>query len=127
MSKDFSQHSGPLFGVAVDQGSGLGQAIKDARGAQAQDSDLLDFKRIVVETLSPQASTVLVDAHYGRELLPHFNSQCMKMLAFEADVYKISDEDRITALPDNLTVPDFPALGVGILKFFLYLGNSAPA
>ena len=80
-----------------------------------------------METLSPDASTVLVDAHYGRELLPHYDPQCMKMLAFEADVYKISDEDRITALPDNLTVPDFPALEAGILKFFLYFGPNDAA
>ena len=127
MSKDFLKRSGPVFGVAVDQGSGLGEAIREARGAQAEESDLLDFKRIVVETLSPDASTVLVDAHYGRELLPHFDPQCVKMLAFEADVYKISDEERITALPDNFTVPDYPALGADILKFFLYYGPNDSA
>lgn len=127
MSKEILERNSKVFGVAVDQGSGLGEAIATARGAQAKDSDLLDFKRIVVETLSPDASTVLVDAHYGGELLPHYDSQCMKMLAFEADVYKISDEDRITALPDNLEVPDFPALGAGILKFFLYYGPNDPA
>lgn len=127
MSKEILERGGKVFGVAVDQGSGLGKAIKDLRGAQAKDSDLLDFKRIVVETLSPDASTVLVDAHYGRELLPHYDAQCMKMLAYEADVYKISDEDRITALPDNLTVSDYPALDTGILKFFLYYGPNDAA
>lgn len=127
MSKSFFNNTSPVFGVAVDQGSGLGAALKKARGGQAQDNDLLTFKRIVVETLSEEATTVLVDAHYGRELLPHFHVQCSAMLAFEADVYRISDEDRMTALPDNLKVSDYPDLNVATLKFFLYYGPNDPA
>jgi len=118
---------GPVHGVAVDQGSGLEAAIKEARGAASRDDDLLTFKRIVVETLSPDATTLLVDATYGRDLLGSYANGCTKMLAFEADVYQISDVDRITALPENLKVSDFPQLGAKILKFFLYYGPNDPA
>ena len=41
-------------------------------------------------------------------------------MAFEADVYHISDEDRITKLPDNIKVSDFSRLGYKVLKFFMY-------
>ncbi|MEP2892752.1 tagatose 1,6-diphosphate aldolase [Tateyamaria sp.] len=118
---------GPVFGVAVDQGSGLEAALREGRGAQARDDDLFTFKRIVVETLSPYASTMLVDAALGRELLPSYDATCTKMLAYEADVYHIVDEDRITKLPDNLKVSDYPGLNVPILKFFLYYGPNDPA
>ena len=118
---------GPVFGVAVDQGSGLEAALREGRGAEACDDDLLTFKRIVVETLSPDASTVLVDAALGRVLLPAYDPACVKMLAYEADVYHIADEDRITKLPEDLTVSDFPGLGVPVLKFFLYYGPNDPA
>ena len=117
---------GPIYGVAVDQGSGLAAALREKRGADARDTDLYDFKRIVVETLSPEATTVLVDAALGRELLPAYAPNCTKMLAYEADVYHISDEDRITKLPENLTVSDYQKLGVNILKFFLYYGPNDP-
>ena len=127
MSKLSSNVSGPVHGVAVDQGSGLDAAIKQARGAASRADDLLTFKRIVVETLSPDATTLLVDATYGRDLLGSYAKTCTKMLAFEADVYRISDADRITALPDNLKVSDFPELGAEILKFFLYYGPNDPA
>jgi len=110
----------PIYGVAVDQGSGLGDAIRKARGANARDDDLFTFKKTVVEKLSPSTSMLLVDAAYGRELLPHFDPACDKLLAYEADVYRMSDEDRITLLPDNLSIADFEALGVSRLKFFLY-------
>lgn len=122
MSTDMLNLSGPVFGVAVDQGSGLESAIKERRGAAAQQDDLFQFKRIVVETLSPDASTLLVDSNLGRELLPLYDASCIKMLAYEADVYKIADDDRITALPDNLKVNDFGGLGAQVLKFFLYYG-----
>lgn len=112
----------PLYGVAVDQGSGLKAAIADARGADARDSDLLTFKKAVVECLSPEASMLLVDAEYGRDLLPHFDPACEKLLAYEADVYRINTPERITALPDNLTIADYAGLGVRRLKFFLYYG-----
>lgn len=127
MTQVSSLFKGLVHGVAVDQGSGLEAAIKHARGAASRADDLLHFKRIVVETLSPEATTLLVDATYGRDLLGSYAEDCTKMLAYEADVYRISDEDRITALPDNLKVSDFPQLDAEILKFFLYFGPNDPA
>lgn len=115
-----------IFGVAVDQGSGLKAALKEARGVDARNDDLLDFKRITVEALSPYATTMLVDAALGRELLPSYHSDCVRMLAYEADVYHISDDDRITKLPDNLSVADYPGLDAKVLKFFLYYGPNDP-
>lgn len=117
----------PIFGVAVDQGSGLEAALHEGRGADARPDDLLTFKRIVVETLSPDATTVLVDAALGRDLLASYDPACIKMLAYEADVYHITDDDRITKLPENLSVADYPGLGVPVLKFFLYYGPNDPA
>lgn len=117
----------PIFGVAVDQGSGLEAALREGRGANARADDLLTFKRIVVETMSPEASTVLVDAALGRDLMPAYDPACIKMLAYEADVYHIADEDRITKLPDNLSVAEYAGLGVPVLKFFLYYGPNDPA
>lgn len=127
MSTDILKFTSPVFGVAVDQGSGLEAAIKELRGANAQPDDLFQFKRIVVETLSPDATTLLTDSNLGRDLLPLYDAKCTKMLAFEADVYKISDEDRITALPENLKVSDFPGLDAQVLKFFLYYGPNDDA
>ncbi|WP_323764491.1 tagatose 1,6-diphosphate aldolase [Marinovum sp.] len=112
----------PIHGVAVDQGSGLAAALREARGTAARDDDLFRFKQLVARTMSAEATTLLVDAQYGRELLPEIAAPCLPMLAYEADVYKIANDDRITVLPDNLKVSDYPGLGVGVLKFFLYYG-----
>lgn len=117
----------PIHGVAVDQGSGLGAALREARGDAARDDDLFRFKQLVARTMSTEATTLLVDAHYGRELLPAIAPTCVPMLAYEADVYKISNDDRITVLPDNLKVSDYPGLGVDVLKFFLYYGPNDDA
>lgn len=116
-----------IRGVAVDQGSGLAAAIAAARGANVREDDLLTFKRIVVETASPLATTLLVDSTYGPTLIGNMAPSCIPMLAFEADVYHIVDEDRITRLPDTLTVEQFPSLGAPVLKFFLYYGPNDPS
>lgn len=112
--------SQPIHGVAVDAGSGLEAAIREARGESARADDLLTFKRSVLTLLGPHASTVLVDASCGPSLLADYPEGCEPMMAYEADVYHISDEDRITVLPDNLAVSDYPGLGVRQLKFFMY-------
>ncbi len=110
----------PIHGVAVDAGSGLEAAIREARGDRAQPDDLITFKRSVLTVLGPQASTVLVDAACGPDLLADYPDGCAPMMAYEADVYHISGEDRITVLPDNLSVADYLGLGVRQLKFFMY-------
>lgn len=112
--------SGKIHGVAVDAGSGLEAAIREARGADAKPDDLLQFKRSVLTTLGPSATTVLVDAACGPDLLADYPDDCAPMLAYEADVYHISDADRITVLPDNLSIANYSELGVGQLKFFMY-------
>ena len=109
-----------LIGVAVDAGSGLEAAIRSARGSAARGDDLLVFKRAILETLGAGANTVLVDANLGPELLACYPKNCRKMLAYEADVYHISDDDRITVFPENLQVEDYAKLGVDQLKFFMY-------
>ncbi|MCY6379818.1 tagatose 1,6-diphosphate aldolase [Hoeflea prorocentri] len=109
-----------IHGVAVDAGSGLATAIRTAREDRAQPDDLLTFKRNVLKALGPDATTVLVDAQCGSDLLQDYPDGCAPMIAFEADVYHISDDDRITVLPDHLSVSDFPGMGVKQLKFFMY-------
>ncbi|MCR9138584.1 MAG: tagatose 1,6-diphosphate aldolase [Alphaproteobacteria bacterium] len=112
--------SQPIHGVAVDAGSGLEAAIREARGERAMPDDLLMFKRSVLTILGPQATTVLVDATCGPDLLSDYPGGCEPMMAYEADVYHISDDDRVTVLPEGLAVSDYPGLGVKQLKFFMY-------
>lgn len=109
-----------IHGVAVDAGSGLEAAIRTARGSRSTDSDLLTFKRSVLEVLGTGASTVLVDAACGSDLVKYYPDNCAPMLAYEADVYHISDDDRITVLPQTLSYADYGPLGVKQLKFFMY-------
>lgn len=86
----------------------------------AQSDDLMTFKRTVLTSLGANASTVLVDATCGPTLLQDYPPGCARMMAYEADVYHVSEEDRVTILPEGLKVSDYPALGVPDLKFFMY-------
>lgn len=110
----------PMHGVAVDAGSGLADLLRQARGAGSRNDDLATFKRCVVRELSPLATTLLVDAEVGPSLLADFAPSCAPMLAYEADVYRIAGSERITVLPENLAVADYPGMGVRHLKLFMY-------
>lgn len=117
-----------FHGVAVDAGSGLAATIRGARGAKAAPDDLIVFKRAVLQVLGPHATTVLLDATCGPDLLSNYVGTCAPMLAHEADVYRIAEPERITVLPDHLTIADYPEMGVRHLKFFLYYApNDDPA
>ena len=109
-----------IFGIAIDAGSGLKKALKQARSSDAKDDDLLTFKRSIISILGQSASTVLIDSTFGPDLINSFPSNCSPMMAYEADVYHISDKDRITKLPENINISDFSKLGYKVLKFFMY-------
>ena len=109
-----------MHGIAIDMGSGLAALIREARGADAGEDDLFTFKRMVTQHLSPHASTLLVDAQYGEALLPYIDPSCLPMLAYEADVYQISQQDKVTPFPDHLTLADYARLGIRYLKYFSY-------
>ena len=116
----FDHKNNKVFGIAIDAGSGLKQAIKDARKAFYQENDLETFKKLIITSLGQYATTILIDSEFGPHLISKYPKQCSPMMAFEADVYHISDEDRITKLPDNIKVSDFSRLGYKVLKFFMY-------
>lgn len=115
-----------ICGVAIDAGSGLAAALKQARGAKARDRDPFIFKQAILSELGGNASTILVDAHHGLDLLADYPAGCKPMMAYEADVYHISDKDRITVLPDHITLADFQTLGFQQLKFFMYYSPDGP-
>ncbi len=116
----FDHKNNKIFGIAIDAGSGLKQALKDARKAFYQENDLETFKKLIITSLGQYATTILIDSKFGPLLISNYPKQCSPMMAFEADVYHISDEDRITKLPDNIKVSDFSRLGYKVLKFFMY-------
>ena len=96
------------------------KALKDARKVHSKESDLKTFKKSIISSLGDYASTVLIDSNFGPSLISSFPKKCLPMMAFEADVYHISDKDRITKLPDNISISDFSKIGYKVLKFFMY-------
>jgi len=65
-----------FHGVAVDAGSGLEETLRQVRGVNARADDLSTFKRCVLEELGIGASTALVDAQLGIDLLQYYPKGC---------------------------------------------------
>jgi len=59
---------------------------------------------------------LLVDAEHGRDLPFPVHAPALLKLTHREDVYRISDEDRKTVLPDNLGISHFVNLSVSVGK-----------
>ena len=54
-----------IFGIAIDAGSGLKKALKQARGIDAKENDLLDFLTFCYGRQKPQHYTKSCSHYYG--------------------------------------------------------------
>ena len=77
--------SGALAMVAMDQRESLRQMFERALGPNLPGSTLVDFKVAVAEELSPYASALLLDTHFGMQAMARM--QCPLIVAADALEY----------------------------------------
>ena len=80
-----SRPSGALAMVAMDQRESLRQMFELALGPNLPGSTLVDFKVAVAEELSPYASAMLLDTHFGMQAMARL--QCPLIVAADALEY----------------------------------------
>ncbi|MGX7205951.1 tagatose-bisphosphate aldolase [Enterococcus pingfangensis] len=117
--KNTSNQNGVIGALAIDQRGALKKMIANYKDEVA-DKDIVDFKRIVSEELTPYASSILLDPEYG---LPAANARAESaglLLAYEKTGYDTTTPGR---LPDSLNVWSVKRLkeaGADACKFLLY-------
>ena len=62
---------GVIAAMAIDQRGSLKKAISRAKGGDASDAELSEFKVIASELLTQHASAILLDPEYGLEAVKH--------------------------------------------------------
>lgn len=115
-----ANEKGVITAMAMDQRGSLKKAIKAATGEDVQDAQMREFKDVVVEVLSPYASSVLLDPEYGLEAAEHRASDAGLLLAYEQSGYDTTERGRF---PD--TLPQWSALrlveaGANAVKIVMY-------
>ncbi|MGI8587887.1 MAG: tagatose 1,6-diphosphate aldolase [Chloroflexia bacterium] len=115
-----SNERGVIAAAAMDQRGSLKKAIGKARGSEATDADLAEFKAIVTEVLTPYATAILLDPEYGLDAISHRAPNAGVLLAYEKTGYDANAKGRMPDLLPNWSVMRLAAAGANAVKILLY-------
>ena len=112
--------NGVIAAVAIDQRGSLQKAIAKAKGGEAGDAELSEFKVLVSELLTPYASAILLDPEYGLEAVRHRAPRTGVFLAYEKTGYDATVKGRLPDLLPEWSVRRLIAAGADVIKILLY-------
>jgi len=111
---------GIIAAAAMDQRGSLRKAITAAKGSQATDAEVSEFKVLVTEVLTPYASAILLDPEYGLEAVKHRAKHAGVFLAYEKTGYDATLKGRLPDLLPQWSVRRLVAAGADVIKVLLY-------
>jgi tagatose 1,6-diphosphate aldolase len=115
-----ADEKGIIAAAAMDQRGSLQKAIAKAKGGEASDADLKEFKAIVTELLTPHASAILMDPEYGLEAITHRAQNAGVLLAYEKTGYDVTVKGRLPDLLPEWSVRRLVESGADAIKILLY-------
>ncbi len=117
--KAVSDARGVIAAAAMDQRGSLKKSIASARGGDASDQDLENFKTEVTRVLTKYASAILLDPEFG---LPasHNRNDAGLLLAYEKTGYDSNTPGRLPDLLDLWSVRRLKEAGADCIKILLY-------
>jgi tagatose 1,6-diphosphate aldolase len=111
---------GVIAAAAKDQRGAVKMAIGKAKGSDASDADLAEFKAIVTEVLTPYATAILMDPEFGLEAITHRAPGTGVLLAYEKTGYDVNAKGRLPDLLDSWSVRRLVEAGANAVKILLY-------
>jgi tagatose 1,6-diphosphate aldolase len=115
-----ADESGIIAAAAMDQRGSLRKAIAKAKGSEASDAQVSEFKVLVTEVLTPHASAILLDPEYGLEAVKHRAKQVGVFLAYEKTGYDATVKGRLPDLLPQWSVRRLIDAGADVIKVLLY-------
>jgi tagatose 1,6-diphosphate aldolase len=112
--------NGVIAALAIDQRGSLQKAIAKAKGGDASEADLSEFKLLVSELLTPYASAILLDPEYGLEASKRRAKNAGLFLAYEKTGYDATVKGRLPDLLPEWSVRRLIAAGANVIKILLY-------
>jgi tagatose 1,6-diphosphate aldolase len=118
--KAVSTDTGAIAAAAMDQRGSLKKALAKAKGSDATDAMMEEFKAVVTEVLTPHASAILLDPQWGLAPSKLRSPNAGLLLAYEESGY---DNTRPGRLPDLLpfwSVRRLKDAGADCVKVLIY-------
>jgi tagatose 1,6-diphosphate aldolase len=124
--KAVADENGIIAAAAMDQRGSLKKAIAKAKGADASDAELTEFKVLGTRLLTPYASAILMDPEYGIPAVRAKAPTAGVLLAYEKTGYDATKAGRLPDLLDGWSVPRLLAAGADAIKILLYYNPDDP-
>ncbi len=111
---------GIIAAAAMDQRGSLRKAIAKAKGSDATEAEVSEFKVLVTEVLTPYASAILLDPEYGLEAVKHRAKGTGVFLAYEKTGYDATLKGRLPDLLPEWSVRRLINAGADVIKILMY-------
>ncbi len=115
-----SDEHGVIAALAIDQRGSLKKALAALSNRQITVSEIVEFKTLVAEVLTPYASAILLDPEYGLEAAAHRADRTGLLLAYEVTGYDTTSRGRLPSLYPTWSVARFTEAGADAVKVLIY-------
>lgn len=118
--KKLSNDRGIISAVAIDQRGSLKNMIENHSNKETTDVELIKFKKLISQNLTPYSSSILLDPEYGLEGANARTENSGLLLAYEKTGYDSTVPGRLPDLLDEWSVKKLKNEGADAIKFLLY-------
>lgn len=114
-----SNKQGVIEALAIDQRGSLKKMISSF-GEATTGEEIIDFKKVAAEELTPYSSAILLDPEYGLPAAEARNRHSGLLLAYEKTGYDATKPGRLPDLLEDWSVMRLKKSGADAIKFLLY-------
>ncbi len=115
-----SDEHGVIAALAIDQRGSLEKALAAIVNRDITTPEIVEFKTLVTEVLTPYASAVLLDTEYGLEAARHRAGSAGLLLAYEITGYDTTTRGRLPSLSPEWSVARIIEAGADAVKVLIY-------
>lgn len=122
--EQITNEAGSIGALAIDQRGALKKMI--GKYKEATEEDVIKFKELVSQQLTPYASAILLDPEYGLPAAEVRDNDCGLLLAYEKTGYDATTPGRLPDVLDVWSVKRLKEAGADACKFLLYYDVDEP-
>ena len=119
-----TNEAGIIGALAIDQRGALKKMI--GKYKEATTDDIIKFKELVSQELTPYASAILLDPEYGLPAADVRDAHCGLLLAYEKTGYDATTPGRLPDVLNVWSVKRLKEAGADACKFLLYYDVDEP-
>src|SRR5947209_2304396 len=115
-----SDEHGVIAALAIDQRGSLKKAMTAITNQTITAPEIMEFKTLVAEVLTPYASAILLDPEYGLEAARHRADNTGLLLAYEETGYDTTTRGRLPDLLPEWSVARLVEAGADAVEVLIY-------